>query len=269
MGRVKAPGGRFPWLGKLLDAQDDLSLQVHPSVASSRMWGGEPKSEMWYVAAAEKDAKIYAGLKRGVGRADFERHLEAGTVAECFHILPVCVGDVLFLPSGRVHALGKGLVIFEIQQNSDTTYRVFDWNRVGLDGKPRSLHIQEGLSSIDFEDIEPPLVSSAFVADNGEELTGDRDAIGSEYRTLVRHPLFWIDHVRVSTALRDMRPVGTPGLWVVVRGGLEIDAVGVDEATVVKLGDFCLLPAEVKIRGVRVIPGTEVLRVMQPEPEVE
>ena len=91
--------------------------------------GGEPKTEMWYVAEAAPGAELYVGLKRGVTRAEFERKIKAGTVAECFHRVSVRPGDAMFLPSGRVHALGAGLVIFEIQQNSDTTYRVFDWNR--------------------------------------------------------------------------------------------------------------------------------------------
>ena len=96
---------------------------------------------MWFIADAAPGAELYVGLKRGVTRAEFEKKIRDGTVAECFHRLPVQAGDAMFLPSGRVHAIGAGLVIFEIQQNSDTTYRVFDWNRVGLDGKPRELHV--------------------------------------------------------------------------------------------------------------------------------
>jgi len=131
----------FPLLVKILDAQDKLSLQVHPPPAKAKELGGEPKSEMWYFAETTPEADIFAGLKRGVTRDEFERKTGDGTVAECFHHLVVKPGDVMFLPSGRVHALGAGSVLFEIQQNSDTTYRVFDWNRVGLDGKPRDLHI--------------------------------------------------------------------------------------------------------------------------------
>ena len=87
-------------------------------------------------------------------------------MAECFHRVPVRAGDAMFLPSGRVHAIGAGLVIFEIQQNSDTTYRVFDWNRVGLDGKPRELHVAQSLASIDFNDFEPELVQSKFTGED-------------------------------------------------------------------------------------------------------
>ena len=112
---------------------------------------------MWYVAHADPGARIYAGLRRGVTRADFERALRDGTVAECVHHVDAHTGDSLFVPSGRLHALGRGLLIYEIQQNSDTTYRVFDWNRQGLDGRPRALHIAESMQSIDFADVEPAL----------------------------------------------------------------------------------------------------------------
>ena len=159
LGVVKpAAGGRFPLLVKLLDAREKLSLQVHPPAHKAAELKGEPKTEMWYFADCDPGADIFAGLKRGVTRADFERRIGDGNVAECFHRIEVKSGDAMFLPSGRVHALGAGSVLFEIQQNSDTTYRVFDWNRVGLDGKPRELHVQQALASIDFADFEPALV---------------------------------------------------------------------------------------------------------------
>ena len=162
LGEARPQGGRFPLLIKILDAQDKLSLQVHPPPAKAAELGGEPKTEMWYVAEAAPGAELYVGLKRGVTRAEFEQRIKAGTVAECFHRVSVRPGDAMFLPSGRVHALGAGLIIFEIQQNSDTTYRVFDWNRLGLDGKPRELHIPQSLASIDFNDYEPSLLPRAL-----------------------------------------------------------------------------------------------------------
>src|ERR1700761_3481794 len=152
--------GRFPLLCKILDAREKLSLQVHPPASKAKELKGDPKTEMWFIADATPDASLYVGLCPGVTRADFERKIADGTVAECFHRIPVQAGDPMFLPSGRVHAIGDGLVIFEIQQNSDTTYRVFDWNRIGLDGKPRELHVAQSLASIDFNDFDPPLVQS-------------------------------------------------------------------------------------------------------------
>ena len=146
---------RFPLLMKILDACDDLSIQVHPPAALATHLGGEPKTEMWFIAHAEPGARLYAGLEPGVTREGFEVALKEGKVADCVHSLEPHAGDCLFIPSGRIHAIGAGLLIFEIQQNSDTTYRVFDWNRVGLDGKPRDLHVAESLQSIDFNDEVP------------------------------------------------------------------------------------------------------------------
>jgi len=151
------PAERFPLLMKILDACDDLSIQVHPPASVAAELGGEPKTEMWLVAHAEPGARIYVGLRAGVTRAIFEKAIASGTVAECVHVIEPRAGDCLFIPSGRIHAIGAGLLIYEIQQNSDTTYRVFDWNRTGLDGTPRALHVAESLQSIDFTDFAPAL----------------------------------------------------------------------------------------------------------------
>lgn len=159
LAQSKAP--RFPLLIKVLDCADDLSIQVHPPDQVAPRLAGEPKTEMWYVAAADPGARIFAGLRRGVTRDRFEKALEAGEVEALVHHLEPKVGDSLFVPSGRLHALGRGLLIYEIQQNSDTTYRVFDWNRVGLDGAPRELHVKQSLECIDFDDVEPELVRGA------------------------------------------------------------------------------------------------------------
>jgi mannose-6-phosphate isomerase len=144
----KTDAERFPLLIKILDCQETLSVQVHPPAGVAAKLGGEPKTEMWHIADATPEAVLYVGLRRGVTREEFERRIGDGTVAEALHRIAVKKDDVMFLPSGRVHAIGAGNVIFEIQQNSDTTYRVFDWNRVGLDGKPRELHVKESLESI-------------------------------------------------------------------------------------------------------------------------
>jgi len=146
---------RFPILMKILDAREDLSIQVHPPAHLAASLGGEPKTEMWVIADCGPGSKLYVGLKRGVDRAGFERAIHNGTVADCVHAIEPKPGDSIFIPSGRLHAIGAGFLIHEIQQNSDTTYRVFDWNRTGLDGKPRDLHVDASLASIDFEDFEP------------------------------------------------------------------------------------------------------------------
>ncbi len=158
-GRARSPNAprRFPLLVKLLDCRERLSLQVHPPPSVAAPLGGEPKTEMWYILDAAPDAHLIAGLRRGVTREAFQAAIRnpKSKIEDFVHRFPVRAGDSIFIPSGRVHAIDAGLVIVEIQQNSDTTYRVYDWGRVGLDGKPRPLHLAESLASIDFQDFEP------------------------------------------------------------------------------------------------------------------
>ena len=233
-GRQVTGAERFPWLAKILDARDDLSLQVHPPAKIAGALRGEPKTEIWYVAAAEPEAVLYVGLKRGVTRAEFERKIADGTVAECFHQVKVIPGDVMFLPSGRVHALGKGIVIFEIQQNSDTTYRVFDWNRAGLDGRPRDLHVAESLISIDFQDFEPSLVSSPW-----REI-----APRISRRTLVDDTAFSISLMGYRSGTEFQLGGGTMRLIVCASGALRLKSSG--ESMIIPAGGFALLPASIE-----------------------
>jgi mannose-6-phosphate isomerase len=142
---------RFPILIKLLDCQDNLSVQVHPPPGKE----GEPKTEMWYFLEAKPEAKIYAGLKKGVTREKFEKAIGTPELPKLLSALHPQQSEAMFLPSGRVHAIGAGNVILEIQQNSDTTYRVDDWGRVDEHGRPRALHREQALDSIRFNDFEP------------------------------------------------------------------------------------------------------------------
>ena len=148
---------RFPILLKILDARDVLSIQVHPPASLAATLGGEPKTEMWVIADCEPGARLYVGLKHGVDRPAFEQAIHDGSVAECVHSITPQPGESIFIPSGRLHAIGAGFLIHEIQQNSDTTFRVFDWNRIGLDGKPRELHVGPSLASIDYDDTDPAM----------------------------------------------------------------------------------------------------------------
>ena len=142
----------FPLLVKLLDAQDILSVQVHPDPATCRRMGkGDPKTECWYIIGAEPGAVIYKGCKSGVTKDAFAQAIQEGAVADLLVEVPVSAGECHFLPAGTVHSIGAGLLIAEIQTPSDTTYRVFDWNRVDKNGKPRQLHIAEALESIHFD----------------------------------------------------------------------------------------------------------------------
>ena len=159
----------FPILVKWLDCSDRLSLQVHPPAEVAPALGGEPKTENWYIADCQADASLIVGLKNGVARDEFERRLGEGTLEDCVHRFPVSSGESILVESGRIHAIDAGNLILEIQQNSDTTYRVYDWGRVGLDGSPRQLHVEESLKCIDWNDFEPETVCPG----PGESLLAD------------------------------------------------------------------------------------------------
>jgi len=142
----------FPLLIKILDAEDVLSVQVHPDPETCKRTGqGEPKTECWYIISAAQDAVIYKGLKDGVRKEQFAQAIEDRTVAETLVKVPVAVGECHFLPAGTAHAIGEGLLIAEIQTPSDTTYRVFDWNRVDDAGNARDLHVEQAIESIHFD----------------------------------------------------------------------------------------------------------------------
>lgn len=162
----------FPILIKWLDCRERLSLQVHPPAAVAGELKGEPKTENWYIAHSVPGAELLVGLKRGVTREAFERAIRSNTLESCVHHFNVAAGDSILVQSGQVHAIDAGNLILEIQQNSDTTYRVYDWGRTGLDGLPRQLHIQQSLRSIDWTDFEPvPLraaPTSGVIADCAE-----------------------------------------------------------------------------------------------------
>ena len=248
LGARAASSGAFPLLFKILDAADTLSVQVHPPAAVAEKLRGEPKTEMWYIADATAEAALYVGLKRGVGREDFERKVRDGTVAECLHKIPVRAGDAMFLPSGRLHAIGAGNVIFEIQQNSDTTYRVFDWNRAGLDGKPRELHIDQSLLSIDFQDFEPRLIQSIYSRNPKMKV-----------RYVVNDPLFRVDAYQVKRGLRWYLSSEAVQIVGVLRGTMEIRHE--DTVVALKAGAFCLLPASLKRVSLFAQTQTEYLHV--------
>ncbi|WP_221032303.1 type I phosphomannose isomerase catalytic subunit [Actomonas aquatica] len=162
----------FPILIKWLDCRERLSLQVHPPAEIAPAMGGEPKTENWYIAETTGEAGLIVGLKKGATRGAFASALVDNTLEDCVHRFPVQAGDSILVHSGTVHAIDGGNLILEIQQNSDTTYRVYDWGRMGLDGKPRQLHIAESLASIDWDLFEPEPVRAAredaVIADSQE-----------------------------------------------------------------------------------------------------
>lgn len=209
---------RFPLLIKLLDARERLSVQVHPPNHLAASLGGEPKTEVWYFLDALPGARIYAGLKNGITRSEFESLLRSGDVERSLHEIPVQTGESIFIPSGRLHAIGEGNLIVEVQQNSDTTYRVFDWNRVGLDGQPRALHIDASLASIEFNDFEPGVVSK------DESLIANCE-------------FFRVEKITISSPV-DVRPQGRFALVTVLSGQVDCDG------ETFQRGQFLLVPAE-------------------------
>jgi mannose-6-phosphate isomerase len=210
MGPDWPEGKPFPVLVKWLDCRERLSLQVHPPAAVARQLNGEPKTENWYIAHTVPGAELIVGLKRGVTREQFERAIRTNTVESCVHHFSVAAGDSILVQSGQVHAIDAGNVILEIQQNSDTTYRVYDWGRVGLDGAPRELHIEQSLRSIDWTDFEPaPLraaPTSGVIADCAE-FRIRRLVLGAGEKVQVR-------------------PGEQPRLMSVVSGGVRLAAEG-------------------------------------------
>jgi mannose-6-phosphate isomerase len=164
-GRAETAAGRpceeFPLLIKIIDARDKLSVQVHPDETGARQTGGDPKTEMWYVLDAEKGAAVYVGLKAGVTREIFKRGLETGKAGELLQEIPVARGDVVYLPGGRIHAIGPGCMMLEVMQSSNTTFRLFDWNRVGRDGQPRALQISKAIKVIRWDDQAVTKIAAA------------------------------------------------------------------------------------------------------------
>ncbi|MEN3367936.1 MAG: mannose-6-phosphate isomerase [Verrucomicrobiota bacterium] len=231
---------RFPILLKLLDAQENLSLQVHPPAALATELGGESKSELWYVADAAPKARLFAGVKKGSTCEVFQKALEKGKVEDHIHALDVVTGDAIFLPSGRLHALGAGNLIVEIQENSDTTYRVYDWGRLKKGRARRPMHVAKALRCIDFNDWEPPLLKP-------------------EGESLVRHKLFEIDKWLLSNG-REIAGAGRFAIVVCLTGKLEC------AGRRFKPGDSFLVPAQLADRQIRPLgEDVSLLRVMMPQ----
>jgi mannose-6-phosphate isomerase len=149
-------GDDFPLLIKLIDARDKLSVQVHPNDDNAEAVGGDPKTEMWYFLDGDAGAQIYCGLKPGIGKEEFQQAMVNKTFADILQSIPAVNGEAVFVPGGRVHAIGTGCLILEIQQNSNTTYRLYDWDRVDADGNARDLHIDKALQVIDWENNADP-----------------------------------------------------------------------------------------------------------------
>lgn len=229
--------GRLPILLKFLDARDVLSVQVHPGddYAAAHENGSLGKTEMWVVVDAEPGATLICGLKPGTDRATLERAIQDGTVADCLQAVPTHAGDAFCMPAGRVHALGKGLVVYEAQQNSDVTYRLYDWDRKGLDGRPRALHVKQSLEVIDFSTVMDPRIAPKMVLQTPEGLL----------ESLVHTAPLSVERARVSGTL-DLPPApGSFQILTVLQGPVTVEsgAEAAFRSLTLPTGESTLVPA--------------------------
>ena len=244
------PQSRFPLLFKFLDCEKVLSVQVHPSdeMAAKMNPPDFGKTEAWVVIAAEPGSLIYAGLKRGMDRAALEREVQRGTCELCLNRFEPEPGDCLFLPAGMLHSLGAGLVIAEIQQSSDVTYRLFDWNRRGQDGQPRPLHVKEALEAINYKlvGIRPQVPRPTQRA--GVERLVDCDK-------------FVLDRWRISEP-RQIELDGRFHILSVLEGAINIS--GDPNGQPLKMGQTMLLPAALASCRLEPLTATTLLDIHLP-----
>lgn len=162
---------QFPLLIKFLDASDRLSVQVHPDDVQAKTYDPNEngKTEAWVIIDAEPGSRVYAGLKTGVTAETMRTAIDAGNLEDCLHSFEVSVGDCVFIPAGTVHAIGEGILLAEVQQSSDMTFRLYDWDRVGADGQPRELHIENAIACTNFE-IGPVNCQVPQPIEHGHEL---------------------------------------------------------------------------------------------------
>ncbi len=229
--------GQFPILIKFLDAREDLSVQVHPPAEYCKTNpGAHLKSEAWYILQNDPGSKLYKGLEPGVTAASFQMAVDTGSVEQSIRQIPVKEGECYYLPSGTIHALGAGILVAEVQTPSDTTFRVFDFNRVDPStGKLRKLHVKEAMQCIDFS--------------GNEEAPQKRDHVASLFTTvsrLVTSPYFKIEKVRFSEGVQQPVPYDQPVVWMMLQGEAQVKVDDVPQPTRFKRGETVLIPAKTK-----------------------
>lgn len=218
----------FPILIKLIDAKDNLSVQVHPdNEYAMRVEGEYGKTEMWYIVDCNPGAELLYGFKRNITKDEFERRIKDNTLLEVLNNVPVHKGDVFFIKSGTLHAIGKGILIAEIQQNSNTTYRIYDYGRMGADGKPRQLHIKK---AVEVTALTPPQYPTRVMGEIEQ-----RD--GCTFQLLSKCEYFRVNKVCVEVKCTLEAGKGSFNSVLVLDGQGEIDGVGL------KKGESCFIPA--------------------------
>lgn len=246
--------GKFPLLIKILDANRWLSVQVHPDDTYGLAHEGEfGKTEMWVVLAAEPGAEIVYGFTPGVTREQYAQEIKEERAADSLHRLPVKKGDVIFVPAGAVHALGPGIMVAEIQQNSDTTYRIYDW------GRPRPIHVEQALAVLDFKLVEPGPVQPRTLLNED----------GLQVEQLAACAYFETDRITLppDNAFYGLCDGATFELWAVLEGRATIEWSG--EPLTLSAVTWALLPAELGEFQVIANEKSTLLRVIVPEPDEE
>lgn len=230
-----AVAGQFPILIKYLDAREDLSVQVHPDAGyCAQHSGAYLKSEAWYVVQHEPGARLLKGLMPGVSREAFEKAIADGSVEKMIKSMTVKDGDCHYLPSGTIHALGGGILAAEVQTPSDTTFRVFDFNRVDPStGKLRKLHVQEAMECIDFSGNPQP-----------EQRRSHTASVHATVTRLCTCEFFTMEKVRFTAGVEQAIPFDQPVVWMMMEGECEIRVEGLAEPTRIGKGDTVLLPAK-------------------------
>jgi len=241
--------GTFPLLIKLIDARERLSVQVHPDNEAAAQWGGEAKTEMWYVLEADPGAAVFAGLRPGVDPAKFQEALDHQRLEELLAVVPVRRGDAVFMPGGRVHAIDRGCLLLEVQQNSDTTYRIYDWGRVGPDGKPRPLHVEEAMRVIRWHDEGAAKVQPRRLGFMGE----------SELWEVLNCAYFRMERL----VLKDDWEAANDGhsFHVLFAASGQTELAWDEKSDVLRPGTTCLLPAA--LPAYRLLPRVEESEVIR------
>lgn len=240
---------RFPLLVKIIDAARDLSIQVHPSDETATRTGGEAKSEAWYTLAAENEACIYAGLKQGTRPDTLGTAVAQDRILDVIHRLPVSMGDAFDVPAGLVHSVGRGCLLLEVQQNSNTTYRVYDWGRTDAHGNPRELHMDQALASIEW--AAPPPAARRAGSDAAHETP------------LVQSPYFRMYERKLDEMWQQEKPATDYEILFVADGEAHIAGAGIEER--LSRATTCLVPAAVESFSIEPLQAnTRLIRVRPP-----
>ena len=209
------PNELFPILTKIIDARDALSVQVHPDDAYAQRVEHQRngKTECWYVLDAQPDAQLVLGWTADTTREEYERRVADGSLGDILRRVPVNPGDAFYLPAGTLHAIGKGIVIFETQQASDLTYRIFDWNRTGADGKPRELHVQKAGDVLDYHRGE-----------TGAVRTIEYELEGVGRTALISDPRFLVERIEFTEVPHRIHTEGRPLIFMALDRGLRLQS---------------------------------------------